>query len=120
MEKVPYAHKIHRIVTKTILDVERVDWLSIAEYLPGRNNKDCRKRWHQKFATNTNYGTWSEQEDERLHMAVNQHGVKWALVAQVVGTRSSEQCSKRWKDVLNPELSRSPWAEGDVRVLPLP
>lgn len=96
-------------------DVERVDWLSIAEHLPGRNNKECRKRWHQKFATNTNnHGSWTEQEDQRLRMAVTQHGTKWALVAQAVRTRSSEQCSKRWNDVLNPGLNRSPWTDEDV------
>lgn len=108
------ARTPHRWASLIELDVERIDWLSIAEHLPGRNNKECRKHWHQKFATNTNYGSWTDKEDERLHMAIGQHGTKWALVAQAVGTRSSEQCSKRWNDVLNPDLNRSPWTDEDV------
>ncbi|OJJ86668.1 uncharacterized protein ASPGLDRAFT_23832 [Aspergillus glaucus CBS 516.65] len=111
------ARTPHRWASLIELDVERIDWLSIAEHLPGRNNKECRKHWHQKFATNTNYGSWTDKEDERLHMAIGQHGTKWALVAQAVGTRSSEQCSKRWNDVLNPDLNRSPWTDEDDNLL---
>lgn len=95
-------------------DIERIDWRSVADHLPGRNNKECRKRWYQKFAANTNSGSWTEEEDGRLRTAIALHGAKWASVAKDVGTRSSEQCSKRWNDVLNPDLDRSPWTPEDV------
>ncbi|GAD92511.1 hypothetical protein PVAR5_1103 [Paecilomyces variotii No. 5] len=98
-------------------DAEGIDWLSVAQFLPGRNNKECRKRWYQKFAHNTNRGSWTEEEDERLRTAINQHGTKWTLVARDVGTRSSEQCSKRWNDTLNPDLDRSPWRTEDDELL---
>ncbi|KAL1848624.1 hypothetical protein Plec18170_007934 [Paecilomyces lecythidis] len=98
-------------------DAERIDWLSVAQFLPGRNNKECRKRWYQKFAYNTNHGSWTEAEDERLRAAINRHGTKWTLVARDVGTRSSEQCSKRWNDALNPDLDRSPWTMEDDELL---
>ncbi|GAD98333.1 hypothetical protein PVAR5_7025 [Paecilomyces variotii No. 5] len=98
-------------------DVERIDWLSVAQFLPGRNNKECRKRWYQKFDSNTNHGSWSEAEDERLRAAINQHGTKWTLVARDVATRNSEQCSKRWNDVLNPDLNRSPWTADEDQLL---
>ena len=91
-----------------------MDWLSVAAFLPGRNNKECRKRWHQKFASNINHGSWSEAEDENLRAAVKEHGSKWILVARDVGTRNSEQCSKRWNDVLNPDLTQSPWTPQEV------
>lgn len=85
------ARTPHRWASLIELDVERIDWLSIAEHLPGRNNKECRKHWHQKFATNTNYGSWTDKEDERLHMAIGQHGPSghWWLKLSALEAASS-------------------------------
>ncbi|KAB8238948.1 Homeodomain-like protein [Aspergillus alliaceus] len=86
-----------------------IDWLWIASRLPERSNKDCRKRWYQRFAGNTNFGSWMDAEDGRLRAAVARHGTKWPIVSKEVGTRTSDQCSKRWKHVLDPNLDHSPW-----------
>lgn len=45
------------------------DWCSISKLLPGRTNKDCRKRW-SKLTKAVNKGTWSPEEDERLVRAI--------------------------------------------------
>ncbi|KAG0128361.1 Homeodomain-like protein [Tuber indicum] len=94
------------------------DWHLIASCIPGRTNKDCRKRWHYKVAATVNKGPWEVAEDERLWAAVQEHGSRWALVAQVVKTRNGDQCSKRWYDALDPSIDHSPWTpEEDVRLL---
>jgi myb-related protein len=49
------------------------DWNGIASKLPGRSNKDCRKRWC-KVGANVNKGLWSPDEDDRLRKAVEEHG----------------------------------------------
>jgi hypothetical protein len=51
------------------------DWNSIAAKLPGRSNKDCRKRW-SKISENINKGAWSSAEDQRLQEAVEKYGLK--------------------------------------------
>ncbi|EAU35440.1 conserved hypothetical protein [Aspergillus terreus NIH2624] len=91
-----------------------VSWHEIASFLPGRTNKDCRKRWYGTTATKVNKGPWTEEEDERLGKAVQHHGTKWAVVASVVGTRLPDQCSKRWMHALNPEIDHSPWTPEEV------
>lgn len=51
------------------------NWNDIAVLLPGRTNKDCRKRW-SKIQVNIRKGPWTQDEDERLQQAVQQIGVK--------------------------------------------
>ena len=50
------------------------DWQNIAAKLPGRTNKDCRKRWHNVVAGGMNKGHWTDAEDKLLIDAVNTHG----------------------------------------------
>lgn len=95
----------------------KVDWRVIASYLPGRNNKDCRKRWHYRVSATMNLGPWSQSEDELLKMGIHRHGTHWSRVAQVVGTRNGDQCFKRWNDVLDPAIDRSPWTREEDRML---
>jgi hypothetical protein len=50
-------------------------WNLVAAELPGRTNKDCRKRW-AKLDNNVKEGAWSTSEDEKLHAAVQELGCK--------------------------------------------
>ncbi|EFX05377.1 myb, DNA-binding protein [Grosmannia clavigera kw1407] len=56
-----------------------------------------------------NAGAWLPAEDNRLRDAVVQYGTRWVVVAAKVATRNSDQCAKRWKENLNPDLDHSPW-----------
>jgi len=93
-------------------------WHSIARHVPGRTNKDCRKRWCATMASIVSKGGWSAEEDRKLLTAVDKHGTKWSLVASLVETRNSGQCAKRWNDTLNPEIDRSAWSsDEDAKLL---
>ncbi|KAK0632935.1 hypothetical protein B0T14DRAFT_505469 [Immersiella caudata] len=95
-----------------------ISWHKVAAHLPGRNNKDCRKRWHYSIAHTIRKGTWTKEEDEKLLQAVEKHGARWSKVAGVVGSRNGDQCWKRWYDCLDPRIDKSPWtAEEDARLL---
>ncbi|KEY71919.1 hypothetical protein S7711_11359 [Stachybotrys chartarum IBT 7711] len=86
------------------------DWNRIAAKLPGRTNKDCRKRWINKVCGSLKKGVWDEDEDERLREAVRVHGQKWAIIANIVGLRSPDQCAKRWQYSLDPRLDHGGWS----------
>ncbi|KAH8807203.1 hypothetical protein F5884DRAFT_899642 [Xylogone sp. PMI_703] len=93
------------------------DWNRVASKLPGRSNKDCRKRW-AKISTNVKKGAWDVAEDKRLWAAVKRHGLCWAEIAQEVGTRHADQCAKRWQHSLNPAVIHSKWeSEDDEKLL---
>ncbi|KAF2849451.1 hypothetical protein T440DRAFT_469220 [Plenodomus tracheiphilus IPT5] len=93
------------------------DWCRIADQLPGRTNKDCRKRWHNSVAGGLKKGQWSKSEDELLTRGVEEYGQKWTLVANCVTSRSADQCAKRWQQSLDPELDRSEWLESEDKTL---
>ncbi|KAI0196798.1 Homeodomain-like protein [Xylaria flabelliformis] len=81
------------------------DWHRIAAKLPGRTNKDCRKRWVNKVCGSLKKGPWNKNEDECLLDAVD----RWTLVANEVGFRSPDQCAKRWQSKLDPNLEHGGW-----------
>ncbi|KAF2472917.1 uncharacterized protein BDR25DRAFT_219408 [Lindgomyces ingoldianus] len=100
-----------------VTEGEVKDWCRIAAKLPGRTNKDCRKRWHNSVAGGLKKGQWAKTEDVQLSRGVQKFGQRWTLVADVVGSRSADQCAKRWQQSLNPELDRSEWRDYEDKVL---
>ena len=64
---------------------------------------------------------WTPAEDEKLRTAVAVGPVKWASVAQAVGTRNAKQCRERWHYNLIPEIKKGRWsAEEDALIAALP
>ena len=53
-----------------------INWVEVARRLPGRNNKDCRKRW-TKISEQWRKGSWDDQENVRLRQAVEQVGTRY-------------------------------------------
>ncbi|KAF8625239.1 hypothetical protein AX17_006905 [Amanita inopinata Kibby_2008] len=93
-------------------------WHAIAKHVPNRTNKDCRKRWFAKMASDVVKGGWSPEEDERLVRGIKTYGTRWSQVASIVQTRNSDQCAKRWTDTLNPAIDRTMWTpESDEMLL---
>ena len=66
-----------------------MDWLEVASNLPGRSNKDCRKRWKYVLEKNIRKGSWTPEEDGRLREAFKQHGMRYAGTRGVPITRIS-------------------------------
>ena len=58
------------------------NWNDAAALLPGRTNKDCRKRWH-KVRQDIRKGAWMPEEDEKLQQAVTQIGLKFVSTTPV-------------------------------------
>ncbi|KAL9937082.1 hypothetical protein V8E36_004317, partial [Tilletia maclaganii] len=96
-------------------------WSEIAKSLPGRNRKDVRKRWSYCLNPTLTKGAWSRPEDSRLRAAVQDLGADdWVNVAHRVGSRTGDQCAKRWRDVLDPTIAHERWtARDDARLVEL-
>ncbi|PQE19442.1 Transcriptional activator Myb protein [Rutstroemia sp. NJR-2017a BBW] len=91
-------------------DGENINWHEVAACVPGRNNKDCRKRWVYNLSLKPKKGRWSKDEDARLLNAAQNLQYRWAEVAKVVGGRQPDQCSRRWHETVNPNISHERWS----------
>ncbi|KAL4877729.1 hypothetical protein BJY04DRAFT_230331 [Aspergillus karnatakaensis] len=96
---------------------QKINWNEIARHIPGRSNKDCRKRYYNRFTGGLRKGSWTQDEDDRLFQLVERYQYRWAMIAQKMETRNADQCSKRWHHCLNPELERSPWTDKENELL---
>lgn len=71
-----------------------------------RPPQDCRKRYFHSLAPDLKKGRWSKEEDALLLKGLDELGPIWYKIAQMIPGRKDDQCAKRWKEVLDPSLSK--------------
>ncbi|WFD31948.1 hypothetical protein MSPP1_002990 [Malassezia sp. CBS 17886] len=89
--------------------VQENRWTEIAANVPSRSAKACRKRWVNGLNERLKKGSWTKAEDDLLREGVTLLQHDWARIAEHVGQRSGDQCSKRWREVLDPAINKSVW-----------
>ncbi|KAJ2008157.1 hypothetical protein H4R26_000362 [Coemansia thaxteri] len=92
-------------------------WPRIATLVPGRTNKSCRKRWFHSLDPSLHKGPWTPEEDEVLRQRVLQFPSQWSRVAEGIVGRTDDQCAKRWRESLDPEIDRGKWRPEEDRLL---
>ncbi|KAL0078237.1 hypothetical protein F4703DRAFT_1797256 [Phycomyces blakesleeanus] len=93
-------------------------WAKIAACVPGRTNKNCRKRWFHSLDPSLRKGTWTDEEDQLLREGVTKYPNQWSKIADMLEGRTDDQCAKRWRESLDPSIDRSDWsAEEDARLM---
>ncbi|WFD35117.1 hypothetical protein MCUN1_001966 [Malassezia cuniculi] len=97
--------------------LQDVRWTDVAATIPDRTPKACRKRWVNGLNDRLKKGSWTSEEDDRLREGVAMLNSDWARIAEHVGQRSGDQCSKRWREVLDPAINKSPWTPEEDKML---
>ncbi|KAG1171261.1 hypothetical protein G6F70_005088 [Rhizopus microsporus] len=93
-------------------------WSKIAACVPGRTNKNCRKRWFHSLDPSLRKGAWTDEEDQLLREGVSKYPNQWSKIADMLEGRTDDQCAKRWRESLDPSIDRSEWtAEEDKRLM---
>ncbi|KAJ2078941.1 hypothetical protein H4R24_004128 [Coemansia sp. RSA 988] len=92
-------------------------WPRIATLVPGRTNKSCRKRWFHSLDPSLHKGPWTPSEDDLLRQRVAQYPSQWSRVAEGITGRTDDQCAKRWRESLDPEIDRGKWRPEEDRLL---
>ncbi|KAI9014542.1 hypothetical protein CLU79DRAFT_367550 [Phycomyces nitens] len=93
-------------------------WAKIAACVPGRTNKNCRKRWFHSLDPSLRKGTWTDEEDQLLREGVTKYPNQWSKIADMLEGRTDDQCAKRWRESLDPSIDRSDWStEEDARLM---
>ncbi|OMJ24158.1 Transcriptional activator Myb [Smittium culicis] len=92
-------------------------WPKIAVLVPGRTNKACRKRWFHSLDPSLHKGSWSAEEDSLLINWVTKLPGQWSKIAKKIQGRTDDQCAKRWRESLDPSISRSKWTKVEDDIL---
>lgn len=97
------------------------NWCEIAEELgTGRTPFECLKHFQRNLNQRlVNNSDWTQDEDELLKLAVEEHGKNWQLVATLVPNRSATQCLNRWgkSTVCQEEMVAGKWSDEEERLL---
>ena len=113
----PEEDALLTMAMNNLQDVNETRWTEVAASVPGRSAKACRKRWVNGLNERLKKGTWTTEEDNRLREAIMHLDSDWARIAEFVGNRSGDQCSKRWREVLDPTINKAPWTAEEDRLL---
>ncbi|KAF9209220.1 hypothetical protein BGZ49_005674 [Haplosporangium sp. Z 27] len=92
-------------------------WAKIAACVPGRTNKNCRKRWFHSLDPKLKKGPWTEEEDLLLKSGVQMFKGQWSKIAERIPGRTDDQCAKRWREGLDPLIDRAAWTREDDIIL---
>ena len=96
-------------------------WIEIAEKMPGRSRKQCRKRWAQSLDQNIKRGKWTDEENQLLiYFAANYDGPeygKWSFIASQIPGRTAAQCRQKWNISLNPYIKDGSWTQEEDKLL---
>jgi hypothetical protein len=61
---------------------------------------------------------FSLQEDKVIQNFVLTHGTSsWSMIEQILPSRTGKQCRERWKNVLDPSLSKREWTKEEDLLL---
>jgi hypothetical protein len=78
-------------------------WAATAVLVPGQTLHSSIDQVHWRT------GKWTPDEDTKLKDAVRIHdGKNWNAIAALVPGRTRIQCIRRWHDVLDPRIDRTP------------
>ncbi|CAD8087429.1 unnamed protein product [Paramecium primaurelia] len=94
------------------------NWRLIAEEIPGRNLSQCQQRWKRINPNKTKLRKqWSDEEDKRVILFVQQYGRNWKVIEGFMEGRSSKQIRERFLNNLDPEINHQKFTPMEDKII---
>jgi len=92
-----------------------IDWVLVAENIPGRTVKQCRERWFSNLNPNIIKGQWTEEEDVLLIEMQQAEGNCWARIARRLTGRTEHAVKTRHRSLMR--ARKRTWAPEEDELL---
>lgn len=110
--KATWTKEEDELLTQIATHSETIAWSSIVKFFPNKTAPQLAGRWEKVLNPSLVKGSWTREEDEIIIKFVNENGIKdWAKLALLLKGRTGKQCRERFKNHLDPNVSKSNWTE---------
>lgn len=89
---------------KYINDYGPAKWSTIATFMPGRQGKQCRERWHNHLNPQISKCPWQDSEEWVLFLLHRLYGNKWAILAQLIEGRTDNTIKNHWNSIMKRKI----------------
>ena len=109
------------LLTRLAQSYTSISWSAIAKYFPAKTAPQLAGRWEKVLNPRLVKGSWTRDEDEAILAFVRANGDKdWSKLAVTLKGRTGKQCRERFKNHLDPSVSRTAWTpEEDQQLIDL-
>jgi len=94
---------------------KRIDWVLIAENIPGRTIKQCRERWCCNLDPSVKKGEWTKAEDDLILRIQAERGNCWAYIAREMPGRTEHRVKTRFRSLMR--ARRHVWSPAEDELL---
>ena len=98
-------------------------WHTIAEFMEGKNVRQCRERYYNYLQPHLVNGEWTPEDEQLLQAKIEEYGHKWAKITTFFRGRSEINVKNHWKmmerkmenrRLANPQNGQVPEDVGDA------
>lgn len=79
-------------------------WSVIANFMSGRQGKQCRERWYNHLNPDILKCDWREEEEWKLFLLHRLYGNKWAILSQMIAGRTDNSIKNHWNSIMRRKI----------------